>query len=130
MKADFWVFDGKEGNCVEVVRNKDDFFDIHEAWERFMTYVNSDTPPSVTSDDTVTRLDEAWKAAAQLYLRHKQTVDEATRLSDEAKAKLVALTQHSREHGFGVSVCRFRKGKAGAKEEVRVTVAKQEEQTC
>ncbi len=130
MTADFWVFNGKEGICVEVVRNKDDFYDLHEAWEKFMVYVNTDTPPPVTSEDTITRQDEAWKSAAQLYLRHRQTVDEASRLSDEAKAKLVALTQHSSERGFGVSVCRFRKGKAGAKEGVRVTAVKQEEQRC
>lgn len=130
MAADFWVFDGQHGICVEVLRNKDDFQDIHEAWDKFMAYVNTDTPPPITSEDTVIRQDEAWKSAAQLYLRHKRSVDEASRLSDEAKAKLIALTQHSSERGFGVSVCRFRRGKAGAKEEVRVTVTKQEEKRC
>lgn len=130
MTADFWVFDGKEGICVEVVRNKEDFYDIQEAWEKFMVFVSTDTPPPVTSDDTITRNDEIWRAAAQIYLRHKQAAEEATRLSDEAKAKLVALTQHSSERGFGVSVRRYRKGKAGAREEVRVTIGKQEEQSC
>ena len=50
--------------------------------------------------------------------------------AEEAKTELVELAQHSSERGYGVSVCRYWKGRMNSKEEVRVTLTKQEGQSC
>lgn len=126
----FYVFDGTEGLTVEVQPNNDDIEMLRSAWDEFMTFVETDTAPPITAADTVTRQDEAWKQAAEQYIDFKQAADEAVRVTDEAKARLVALVRHSSERGHGVSVCKFVRGKASAKEEVRVTISKQEVQPC
>lgn len=131
-KADFYVFDGRDGIVVEVLPNKDDFHMIREAWDEFWPLIVRDTPPELSDGDTVIRTDEAWCDAAGAFTEAKLAADRAASVVEVAKQRLVALTCHNSERGYGVSVCRYWRGSRASKEEVRVTVLKQDEgsQSC
>ena len=61
----------------------------------------------MTEQDTVTRQDADWQQAAEAYLRCKADCDDAEAKAQDAKTKLIALTTHSRESGYGVSVTKY-----------------------
>lgn len=75
------------------------FAQIKAAWEAFQPYLDNDIPPQMTDQDTLTCSDDLWQQAAAEYLSCKVENDEAQAKADEAKAKLIALTSHSRESG-------------------------------
>lgn len=129
-KCHFWVFNGKKGVMVEVRPNPTDVTILKAGWDTFMKFVVTDTPPPLTALDTVYRNDDTWRAAAEAYIARKSAVEVALAKAEEAKTELVELAQHSSERGYGVSVCRFWKGRMNSKEEVRVTLTKQERQPC
>jgi putative phage-type endonuclease len=120
-KAHFYVFDGKDGIMVEVLPNPEDMELLQAAWDDFMVFVTTDSPPPLTPMDTVIREDAAWQFAAQNYIARKEQADIVAKAVDEAKAELVALAQHNSERGYGVSVCKYWKG---SKQGLRVTVSK------
>ncbi len=126
-KADFYVFDGRDGIVVEVLPSKDDFKMIQEAWDEFWPLIVNDTPPELSAVDTVIRTDEAWGLAAQHFLTTKVAVGLAETAAEQARQKLASMTAHSSEKGHGVSVCRYWRG---SKEEVRVSACKQGERPC
>ena len=105
--AYLWVYDGQQGIGICIEPDEVAYAKIKSAWETFQPYLDSDTPPHMTDQDTLTRSDSVWQQAAQDYLSCKASSDEAQTKADEAKAKLISLTSHSRESGFGVSVTRF-----------------------
>ena len=105
--AYLWVYDGQQGIGICIEPDEVAYAKIKSAWETFQPYLDSDTPPHMTDQDTLTRSDSVWQQAAQDYLSCKASSDEAQTRADEAKAKLISLTSHSRESGFGVSVTRF-----------------------
>ena len=105
--AYLWVYDGNSGIGLTIEPDVAAFAQIKAAWDAFQPYLDNDTPPPLTDQDTLTRSDELWQQAATEYLRLKAMSDEAQTKADEAKAKLISLTAHSRESGFGVSVTRF-----------------------
>jgi hypothetical protein len=78
----------------------------------------------ISAKDMLIREDLDWGQAASAFIAAKEAAEEAARVADEAKAKLVALTRHTSERGYGVSVCRYWKGRKNSQEEVRVTVLK------
>ena len=52
-----------------------------------------------------------WLSAAASYLQAKRAADAAVNAMDEAKARLVDMTDHAKEQGGGVSVTRvFKRG--------------------
>ena len=69
--------------------------------------MDSDTPPPLTDADTVQRSDSAWTAAAQAFAEAKRATDAADATLAKARDELVALAQHPREQGSGVSVTRY-----------------------
>ena len=104
--------------------------------------MDRDTPPPLTDADTVQRSDSAWTAAAQAFSDAKRATDAADAALAKARDELVALAQHPREQGSGVSVTRYWKAgnvayakipalkgvdlalyRGKAREEVRVTAA-------
>lgn len=105
--AYLWVYDGNEGIGVTIEPDSLVLEQIRVAWDKFQIYLDSDTPPPMTDQDTLRRIDPLWELAAAEYLQCKAASDEAQAKADDAKAKLVALTAHSRETGFGVSVTRY-----------------------
>lgn len=105
--AYLWVYDGQQGIGLTIEPDVAAFAQIRAAWELFQPYLDNDTPPPMTDQDTLTRSDALWQQAAAEYLSCKAASDEAQTKADEAKAKLVAMTAHSRESGFGVSVTRY-----------------------
>jgi hypothetical protein len=140
--AYLWDYDGQQGIGLTIEPDEVAFAQIRAAWEIFQPYLENDTPPPMTDQDTLTRSDYMWEQAAAEYLSCKAASDEAQAKADEAKAKLIAMTAHSRESGYGVSVTRYWKvgnvdykkvpALAGVdldlyrgkmREEVRVTVA-------
>jgi putative phage-type endonuclease len=129
-RAHFWVFDGQEGILVDVPPNRDDFQIIRSVWDEFWKLVVSDTPPPISAKDTLIREDQAWENAATVFIAAKEAAEEALKAAEEAKARLVALTRHTSERGYGVSVCRYWKDRKNSHEEVRVTVQRREEQPC
>jgi len=80
-----------------------------EAWDLFQRLLDTDTPPPLIEADTVVRDDAAWAAAAQDYAQAKRAAQAADAALESAKEALVALAEHPREQGTGVSVTRFRK---------------------
>ena len=105
--AYLWVYDGQQGIGLTIEPDVAAFAQIRSAWEIFQPYLDNDTPPPMTDQDTLTRSDYMWQQAAAEYLNCKAASDEAQAKADEAKARLVAMTAHSRESGFGVSVTRY-----------------------
>lgn len=105
--AYLWVFDGEHGIMVTIKPDPECHDRIRQAWDAFQPYLDTDNPPPLTEQDTVTREDPAWQQAAKDYLGWKSVVDEAQSKADAAKTKLVGLTSHCRESGFGVSVTRY-----------------------
>lgn len=143
--AHVYVFDGKLGHLLEQPAEPAMWDTIREGWDAFEEFVRTDTPPPLTDRDTVVRDDADWAVAAGEYLTLKAAAEAAGEALDAAKARLVALAQHTSEKGAGVAVSRFwRAGnvdykrvpelagvdldryRARGREEVRVTVAKQD----
>lgn len=106
-QAYLWVYEGSEGIGLIIEPDEVAFAQIKAAWDVFQPYLDNDTPPPLTDQDTLTRSDAVWQQAAAEYLSCKAASDEAQVKADEAKAKLISLTAHSRESGFGVSVTRY-----------------------
>ena len=80
---------------------------ITEAWDAFMKYIETDTPPPLTERDTLERTDLEWQQAAQAYIAAKRAAEEAGTQLDAAKTALVGLTSHPSESGYGVSVTKY-----------------------
>ncbi len=105
--ADLWVYADGEGLLVSVERDEAMMAAIREAWKAYQQYLDGDTPPPLTDQDTKIRADTAWREAAESFRGWKSVIDEAQAKADAAKAMLIELTSHPRETGFGVSVTRF-----------------------
>ena len=109
--AHLWVFDGSEGLLVEIRRDEATVAAIRAAWDGFQPYLDNDTPPPLTERDTRERTDPVWKLAAGLYVSAKRKAEEAAAELETLRGRLVALSSHVSETGFGVTVTRyFRQG--------------------
>ncbi len=106
-RAHLYVFDGAVGINIVIEPDEITFARIREGWDLFQPYLESDTPPPLTEQDTKTRSDAAWREAAESYRGWKSVMDEASAKADAAKAVLIELTDHPREAGYGVSVTKF-----------------------
>ena len=118
--AHLWVFDGTQGILLPIVPNASSMESIREGWDPFQAYLDSDTPPPLTDADTVVRENIAWCTVAQAYAEAKRAADLPDAALAQAKESLVALAQHPREQGAGVSDTRF--WKAGNVDYKRVPV--------
>ena len=105
--AHLWVFDGTQGLLMPIEPIDHAMHRIKEGWEIFQDYLDTDSPPPLTDADTVMREDGAWSAAARAFSDAKAAVDAAEALMAQARGALVALAQHAREQGAGVSVTRY-----------------------
>lgn len=105
--AYLWVYDGAEGIGLVIAPNHEIFTQIKAAWDAFQPYLDNDIPPPMTDQDTLIRSDAVWQQAAYEYLACKAISDDAQTKTDEAKARLISLTAHSRESGCGVSVTKY-----------------------
>lgn len=105
--AHLWVFDGERGLIRTIERDESAMATIRAAWDGFERFLAKDTPPPLTDADTVLRDDADWAAAAQEYMRAKRAAEASEEVLDRAREALVALAQHPREHGAGVTVTRF-----------------------
>jgi putative phage-type endonuclease len=105
--AHLYVFDGNVGTLVEVKPEPPAWIEIQRAWDAFMNYIETDTPPPLSERDTLERSDAAWQAAAARYIAAKRGAEEASAQLDAAKVALVGLTSHPSESGSGVSVTRY-----------------------
>lgn len=105
--AHLWIFDGACGLLLEVSSRPERWQEIHAAWDKFMQFLKSDSPPPLTEHDTRVREDGAWRQAATQYLAAKQQSEVCTANLEEAKAALIALASHPSESGYGVTVTHF-----------------------
>lgn len=105
--AHLWVFDGTQGLLRPIERNDDAMQRIRESWDLFQGFLDRDTPPPLTDADTVHREDAQWAEAAQAFAQAKQASVAADEAMEAARNALVALAQHPREQGAGVSVTRY-----------------------
>lgn len=130
-KAHFYAFDddSSTGIWVEVLPNVEDMDRLQVAWNRFMLHIANDEPPPLSNLDTVVRQDVEWQQAALAYVSAKSLADRAIEAVESTKANLVALSQHSSEKGFGVSVSKYWKASSG-RQEVRISLLKSEQQPC
>lgn len=106
-QAYLWVYDGIVGIGLIIEPDEEAFARIKTAWDAFQPFLDTDSPPPMTDQDTLIHSDDVWQQAAAEFLKCKAASDEAQAKADEAKAKLISLTSHTRESGFGVSVTRF-----------------------
>ena len=140
--AHLWVYDGAQGLLCPIERDEAVMQRIREGWDSFECFMESDTPPPLTDADTVFREDAGWTQAAQAYAKAKLASDTADAGLAAARDALVALANHPREQGSGVTVTRYWKAgnvdykkvpvlqgvdlssyRGKAREEVRVTAA-------
>ena len=105
--AHLWVFDGDQGILHAIERDVTVMERIRAGWDAFQQYLTNDTPPPLTEADTVLRHDSAWIAAAEAYAQAKREADALAERLEAARQALVALAQHPREQGAGVSVTRY-----------------------
>lgn len=105
--AHLWVFDGQRGILSEINRDEAQMQRIQEAWDAFQPYLDRDAPPPLTEADTHQRDDAVWLQTAQAFAQARQCADEAAAALETARSALVALTQHPREQGAGVTVTRY-----------------------
>lgn len=141
--AHLFVFDGQEGILIEQRPEKEGWARIEDGWSEFMRFLAEDRPPPLTDRDTRVRSDDAWREAAETFVRLKAEAEAAMARLDEAKASLVGLTSHASERGSGVQVTRFWKAgtvdykkvpqlvgvelekyRGPSREEVRISIAK------
>lgn len=138
-----YVFDGKTGILIEQAAEPECWGTIRQGWDAFMAHVRADTPPPLSERDTVVRSDPEWETAAREYVALKSAAEAVAGELEAARQRLVALTTHTSEQGFGVTVSRYLKVgsvdykkvpelvgvdleayRGAAKEEVRVTVSR------
>lgn len=105
--AHLWVFDGTLGLLREVAPRPERWPEIHEAWDNFMEYLKSDSPPPLTERDTKVRDDPEWREAATRFLEAKTRSEDSAAALEEARAALVSLADHPSENGAGVSVTQY-----------------------
>jgi len=141
--AHVYVWDSKTGILIEQRAEPECWDSIRDGWDAFVECLRTDTPPALIERDTRLREDGAWEHAARDYVELKRMAESVAEELDAAKARLVALTEHTSEQGFGVTVSRYWKAgsvdykrvpqlegvdleqyRGPAREEVRVTVAK------
>ena len=107
--AHLFVYDGKDGILIEQQPEPEVWSTITQGWDRFVEYVVADRPPPFTERDTVVREDPEWETAAREFVALKAAADTVAEQLDAAKQRLVALTAHTSEQGFGVTVTRYLK---------------------
>ena len=105
--AHLWVFDGERGLLHTIGRDESLMARICEAWDAFQGFLDSDTPPPLTEADTVVRTDAAWIKAAEAYATVKREAEAMALRLETARQAVIALAQHPREQGAGVTVTRF-----------------------
>jgi putative phage-type endonuclease len=105
--AHLWVFDGSQGLLIPIDRDEAAMEAIRRGWDAFQVCLSTDTPPPLTDADTVVREDGAWQSAANAFAVAKVAADAADSVLAQAREALVALAQHPKETGAGVSVTRF-----------------------
>ncbi len=105
--AHLWVFDGERGLLHTIGRDESLMNRICEAWDAFQGFLDSDTPPALTEADTVIRTDAAWTEAAAAYAAVKREAEALALRLEAARQAVIALAQHAREQGAGVTVTRF-----------------------
>lgn len=139
--AHLWVFDGERGLLHTIGRDEGLMARICEAWDAFQGFLDRDTPPPLTEADTLIRTDAAWTEAAEAYSTVKREAEALALRLETARQAVIALAQHPREQGAGVTVTRFWKQgnvdykrvpalqgldldayRGKAREEVRITV--------
>ena len=108
-QAHLWCFDGEDGLLRIVERDETAMEQIREGWGWFQGFLDSDSPPPLTDADTVLRSDAGWANAAQAYSQAKQASEAADAALAQARDALVALANHPREQGSGVTVTRYLK---------------------
>ena len=105
--AHLWVYDGAQGLLCRIERDDTAMQRIREGWDWFQCFQDSDTPPPLNDADTALRNDASWTDAAQAYLQAKQASEAADVELALARDALVALANHPREQGSGVTVTRY-----------------------
>ena len=105
--AHLWVFDGSKGILLAIQRDATVMERIRAGWDEFQQYLAGDIPPPLTEADTVMRHDAAWATAAAAYTQVKRDANALAERLEAARQALVALAQHPKEQGAGVSVTRF-----------------------
>lgn len=106
-KAHLWVFDGDRGLLHTIQRDDDLMARVCAAWDAFQSFLDSGTPPPLTDADTVIRTDAAWTEAAEAYTTVKREAEAMALRLEAARQAVIALAQHPREQGAGVTVTRF-----------------------
>ena len=105
--AQLWVFDGQKGLIHNIERDNGCMERICTAWDEFQGFLDNDSPPALNSNDTAVQSDKAWAQAALTYIELKGSAEAISEELETARQALVALAQHPKENGAGVTVTRF-----------------------
>lgn len=109
-QAHVYVYDGNAGMLLAQQPDREAWDTLRAGWDVFMASVREDRAPALSDRDTLVRTDAEWQAAAVAYAQLKADADAAGEALDAAKQRLMALTTHTSEAGFGVALTRFWKG--------------------
>lgn len=102
--ADVFVFDGAEGQLLQVTPDTTAWDQIRGTWDAFAKYVATAEPPPLNERDVRIRDDPEWLEAAAKYRELRTAYDSISAKFDAAKLELTRLVTHRKEEGGGVSV--------------------------
>lgn len=108
--AHLFVFDGEDGIMLEVSPDPAMWQRLHDAWEGFQVYLDTDTAPPLQNNDVLIRQDINWQQAAEQYQSAKQAQDQANEELATAKKRLIELCQVDCQKGYGVRVAKSATG--------------------
>jgi putative phage-type endonuclease len=105
--AHVYVFGGTEGVLLEQRPEPQLWSSIRTGWDRFWEFIDADTPPPLTEQDTLEREDGAWREAAARFVAAKERAEAAGNDLEAARSALVTLARHPSERGSRVCVTRY-----------------------
>ena len=105
--ADVFVFDGANGQLLEVTPDPAYWLKLRTVWDAFNEFLVKAEPPPLHERDVRVRYDPDWLEAAAQYRGLRAKYDELSATVEEAKAKLLELASHPKEQGGEVCVTRY-----------------------
>ena len=100
----YYSFDGKDGVCIELVRNNTYIKELIQKEEEFWYCVQNFIPPE---DNYQTLETQEWKDLTQHYMNCKNNIDSLNQQMEEAKKQLISYTNGMNTKGNGYKLSKI-----------------------
>lgn len=101
-KMYYYSYDGKDGVCVELVRNKHYIKKMIEEEQKFYDCMVSFYPPCLTDSDCIERDDEDWQVIAKEWSDVSLQLTNLREREDDLRRKLIFMAGEKDTRGGGV----------------------------